>query len=109
MSNMKNFLNSEMPAMILSAIMEATEEAAEKAKKEKAQFDAKTMANADTEAKSIDSIKEQVKKAAKLIGEEACKVSDEYAAGLFYTYSSFMTAGFSAAQAFELTRCTLIG
>ncbi|MDO4301229.1 MAG: hypothetical protein Q4D26_07565 [Clostridia bacterium] len=99
MPNMNDFFKNEVPTMILNAIMEAAEEA----KKEEAKVNTKTNANhkAPTE--------ELVKRAAALIGEEACNIANDFSAGLYYTYSSFIDAGFSATQAFELTKCTLIG
>lgn len=99
MSNFNDFLKSGIPEMIIGALSEAAQEVAQ----EEASLKAKT--DVEAKAPTVD----LAKKAAERIGEEACKATEEFATGLYYTYSSFIAAGFSATQAFELTRCTLIG
>lgn len=99
MSNFNDFLKSGIPEMIIGAMAEAVQEVTQ----EEAESKTKTDVEAKVPTVSL------VKKAAEHIGEEACKATEEFAAGLYYTYSSFIAAGFLSAQAFELTRCTLIG
>ena len=103
---MKNFLNSEMPAMVLGALMEATEEVAKETKMRKAQLETKV--DEDTEAKFKARTEALAKKAAERIGEEASESAVTLAAGLYYVYSSFLDAGFSVSQAFELAKLTCI-
>lgn len=99
MSNMDDFFKSEIPTMILNAIAETAKN-----------YSAKEP-NINIKAKPNYKIpiEDLVKKSSELIGKEACKAADDFAAKLYYTYLSLINAGFSVTQAFELIGYTLIG
>lgn len=95
MPNFNEFLKNEMTEMIIGAMAEAV------------QKETSLKANTDVEAKVKIPMEPLIKKAAERMGEEDCKAAEEFAASLYYTYSSFIAVGFSVAQAFELIKCVL--
>lgn len=106
MSNFNDFLKSGIPEMIIGAMAEAAQEVAQEEKETK---NTKQMQEKNTK---IDNSKvlelTAVKNAAETIGKEDCASCEKMAASVFYTYASFIAAGFSSKEAFELVKATLM-
>lgn len=106
MSNFNEFLKSGIPEMIIGAMAEAAQEAAQEEK------DAKSTKQTTEDRVKSDNSKvltlSTVKSAAQIIGEEDCKSCEKMAASVFYTYASFIAAGFSSREAFELAKAMLM-
>lgn len=106
MSSFNEFLKSGLPEMIIGAMAEAAQEIAQEEQEAK---NTKQMQEKNTK---IDNSKvlelTAVKNAAQTIGEEDCRSSEKMAASVFYTYASFIAAGFSSREAFELVRVMLM-
>ena len=106
MSNFNEFLKSVLPEMIIDAMAEVAQEIAQEEQETK---NTKQMQEKNTK---IDNSKvlelTAVKNAAETIGKEDCASCEKMAASVFYTYASFITAGFSSKEAFELVKATLM-
>lgn len=106
MSSFNEFLKSGLPEMIIGAMAEAAQEIAQEEQEAK---NTKQMQEKNTK---IDNSKvlalTPVKSAAETIGKEDCESCEKMAASVFYTYASFIAAGFSSKEAFELVKATLM-
>lgn len=106
MSNFNDFLKSGIPEMIIGAMAEAAQEVAQEEKETK---NTKQMQEKNTKIDNSKALElTAVKNAAETIGKEDCASCEKMAASVFYTYASFIAAGFSSKEAFELVKATLM-
>ena len=92
-----DFLNRGIPAMFLSALIDA----AEKTERETEHVNPEI-------SKVVRPDPGNVKKAASVLGDDTCEACEKIAATLYYTYASNLKAGFSPAQAFDLTKAVML-
>lgn len=106
MPNFNEFLKSGLPEMIIGAVAEAAQEAIQKEMEVK--NIKKEMEEDNTNDNSRVLALAAVKSAAETIGKDGCESCEKMVASVFYTYASFIAAGFSSKEAFELTKATLM-